>query len=282
MAGNKNQHFVPQSYLRGFIDLQYIPKEYSRDALWSINKNTKRIKMKGIRNICSNSYFYSHYDENQDFNYDIEQFLCYYETMFSKLSHKCTIIKEAVLAGTTFERITNVEKCFICEYILFQYFRVPKFVFSYIEEMIPGFREINAVNGVIQADDELINEIKKHGFKYMFNTESESFNYLKSIILSKNMEISIIPDDFGMDFITSDSPVLIANPTGPNALLSLYTEITLPLTNKLAISFVGIRSNDTYSVIKDRLQIATFNKSLLRNSFEYSFSGNPTRLSEIL
>lgn len=282
MAEFKNQHYVPQSYLRGFIDLSFIPKNYSKDALWSINKSTNKIKLKGIINICSQNYFYSYYIDDHVFNHDIEHLLGKYETRFSELLEKCKEVRKAILSGIKFNKIRNIEKSFISEYILFQYFRVPSFSFDYISKTIPGFHEMNKNDGVIQTEEQVINDIKKYGFKSMFNYESESFIDLKKIILSKNMVVSIIPDDFEMDFITTDAPVLISNPTGPNALLSINTEITLPITNKFAISFVGNKSNDYYSIIEDKQKILKFNKSLQKKSFEYSFSGNPDRLSELI
>jgi hypothetical protein len=278
----KNQHYVPQSYLRGFIDLKHTPKNYSPDALWSINKSTKEIKMKSINNICSQSYFYSFQSDDSIISNDIEHLLGVYESSFSEICAKCKIIREQILSGEKFDRIRRIEKKSICEYILFQYFRVPPFVLDFIDKTIPGFKEINTINGVSQTDSEIINDIKKLGFKYMFSNNEDSFINLRNIVLSKNMEISIIPDDLDIDFITSDSPALFANPHGSNALLSKDTEVVLAMSNKFAISFVNVKSYDTYSIIKNKQQVITFNRSLFRKCINNTFSGNPNRLMELI
>jgi hypothetical protein len=281
MADFKNQHFVPQTYLRFFINYDYIPENYSKDALWTINTHTKKIKMKGIENICSENYYYSYKSNNSEYNHEIEHFLSGYENNFKDVLSKVTDIRQAVLNGCILKKIRRSEKEFIINYILIQYFRVPKFTNRYSSLIIDGFKEINRKEKIKQSDDEIKNDLKKYSFNSLFDTSDQSFIKLKSIIDNKKMIISIIPEIKDCEFITSDSPVLITNSLGPNALISINTEIKLSLTPKIAISFYGPKGNDEYKIVNSLEQINTFNKSLFKNSFLYCFSGNKSILEKL-
>lgn len=281
MSEYKNQHFVPQTYLRFFANELYIPPNYSKESLWCINKNTKEIKLKGIKNICSHNYFYSYKESDSLYNHDIEKKLSEFENDFKTFTDKLCSIRNSVLAGTPFNKILCGEKEFILKYLLLQYFRVPKFTNDYFSKTINGFREINRNKQIEQSEQEIINDLKRYGFRLMFDLSSDRFLRIMNILYNKKMTISIIPDTNSSELITSDAPVHISNKFGKTALISLNTEITLPITPKIALTLFGPKGHDEYKIFDDSSQIDKFNKSLMKSCFENCYSGNKPLL-EIL
>lgn len=84
MAEYKNQHTVPQLYLREFRDSFELPPKYSENMLWRLDQKTATISPKGIENICSESYYYYRTDSGEC-DHEIEKKLGALETGFKKV-----------------------------------------------------------------------------------------------------------------------------------------------------------------------------------------------------
>lgn len=59
MAGNKNQHIIPQHYLRGFSKDRDNEKIKNSDkTIYYFNKNSENLEYTTINNLPKDSYFY--------------------------------------------------------------------------------------------------------------------------------------------------------------------------------------------------------------------------------
>lgn len=83
MAQNKNQHYIPQSYLKAWTDPE-APSKYE-PYVWVFNKKDKEPKKKAPSNIFRENNMYTIYDENGKRDLRLEHGLSDLESRFSKL-----------------------------------------------------------------------------------------------------------------------------------------------------------------------------------------------------
>lgn len=80
----KNHHYVPRVYLKYFSDRK--KKKHEDDFLWVFDGPTVAPYRKSPKNICSQKYFYSFDDDDQEPDYElIENYLNEIETSVSKI-----------------------------------------------------------------------------------------------------------------------------------------------------------------------------------------------------
>lgn len=274
MAEYKNQHFVPQVYLRQFIDLSEIPEDSDNDSLWIYDKIDKIVKIDCIKNICSDAFLYSFIDENGEYNHQLENWLSGFENHFKKILNRSQSIKRSIVNKRKIDWYQRCEINYLVTFVLIQYFRVPKFLNDFIEINKEGFKEIDSLEGIDQNEIGIVNDIKKYGFSQIFDIKNEKFQFLHRLIVSKNLYITVIPDNVDRDFCISDCPVLFTNSVNSNnALIHSYTEITIPITKKIAISFYEFGTKRFGRILSDINEIDRLNVSFLKISQKYCLSG---------
>ena len=281
MEEKKKQHYVPRVYLKQFIDLEKIPQNIDSDSLWEYDKNERVIRIKRISDICKKDYFYSYVDENNNYNHQTEDFLSKIENGFTKIINRSYLIRAGMINRRKIDWYNSNEMSYLVNFILFQYFRVPKFTNSLYEMTMDGFKEINRMCEVSQSDDEIVNDVKKYSIPLMFDVTNEKFKFLHRLIIEKNLYVTIIPDDMDSDFIITDSPVLITNLVQRNAIIHPNTEITIPLTRKLAVSFYGPGSEKQLRVVKNTDEVEKVNESFCKTAQRYCCSGSRVQLEVI-
>jgi hypothetical protein len=281
MSEYKNQHYVPQIYLKQFIDLSEIPDGSNKDSLWVYNKNNRQIELECISKICSDDYLYSFMDENGNYVNDLEKWLSSFEIHFRKVLNRSQSIRRAIINKRKIDWYQRCEVNYIVDFILFQYFRIPKFLNSFIEMNIEGFKEIDLMEGKNQDKLGVINDIKKNGFPQIFDMSNKKFQILQELIVSKNLYVTVIPDSVDRDFCICDCPVLITNQYFSNALIHSNTEITIPLTKKIAVSFYEYGTNRVGRLLSDKEQIDKLNSSFLKISQNTCCSGKKDMLEHL-
>jgi hypothetical protein len=279
MAEYKNQHYVPQSYLAGFTDDNLMIK--NDNSLFRLNKESNEIDRKGIKHICSENYFYSFLDENHVYNHTIEKMFSKYETEFKKIRYKANCIRNMFLQKDKLLWFSVSEKRQIIQFLILQLFRVPAKITPYITQMTHDFRTMNTKEGVIQTDEQIINDIKKMSMSHMFDFSNRSLQLYENILHHKNMILTVTNFKTNNGFIASDNPVLISNKNEPNAFIHDKTEITMTLSKNIALSFYEYGIDSKIGVIDDK-SVALVNSSFYKNSSNFCFSGNRNNLENIL
>lgn len=182
MPSFKNQHFVPQCYLRPFGFQQ---NTKARNISLFNLKSKKIFENAPIKNQCSSDYFYGK-------DLKIEKALHEYEGNYSNLVQKMKKQSEYVLTKKDHECLLN--------FWFVQYIRTE----LYIKESLHSFQRF--VND---------NEIQEHIDNYILN-QSETTK-----IIMKNMNIGfhilndltciLIKNFTDVPFITSDNPAFLTN-----------------------------------------------------------------------
>lgn len=219
MKEYKNQHYVPQTYLRGFTNNDVELR--TENNLWKLDKSSSTIELKGIGHICNEEYYYSYRDETNKYNHEVEKMFSGFERDFNRIKFKANCIRNAYLNQNKTYWFTRSEMKYIIKFIVFQIFRVPKIMDQFIGKMENGFNEINRIEKITQGIAEIKNDIKRIGLPIMFDLTNPNYQMILNIILHKNLYITIIPYESTKSYIINDNPILIKNTVEANAIINL-------------------------------------------------------------
>ncbi len=175
MASNKNQHFVPQCYLKNFAT------DKSKAAICLYNLDRKKlIKNAPIKNQCSKNYFYGE-------DLVLEKALQPIEGQFSEMIR--TIEKPGYI-------LTEEDKVFFKEFWLLQYIRTEEFSKSIAKSTEKDVETLFSID--IKMN---IKEVVRKSM-YLLEKNRHLVDDLKFCILENNTKT---------DFITSDNPAILTN-----------------------------------------------------------------------
>lgn len=181
MATKKNQHYVPQFYLRNFS------KDGKTIGCCYVNgDNSKHIEAAPIKSQAAEDYFYSRDTR--------------LETEFSKLEGKANDIIRKILS-TDFRMLSCLDKSFIKQFIIFQSIRTPNIAKAYENVMSDFFNMVNGTNDGIKR-------VELKG-KQIFVLNS-LFPYIPKI--AKKLQICVLENNTDIPYITAVEPVAFFNP----------------------------------------------------------------------
>jgi len=237
----KNQHYIPQSYLRGFA-------EKRKDEFYVfVRFYGEKFHETNIRNICSENYFYTIPDATAKNKNLIEK---YYSQNIDSLYPEI----QNIICNDSKTEINNDERIKIINGILNLYFRTPRFL-KYYE---------NHINALVKAfDDYYLGITERHKIEFfdkIIDFQQVDYDKFKKSISDKTKQlflsqhiklfndfveykkndgigISKIEDD--SEYITSDNPVIIRNPSGTaKNIFALSNVIMLPINKKYLITII--------------------------------------------
>jgi len=240
MEEAKNQHYIPQSYLRNFTI-----RKKGKNFYVFVRFKGERFYETNVRNICSENYFYSIPGvENIDKN-SVEK---YYADKIDSLYPE--ILK--IVCDDNLTIISQDQREKIIRAVLNLYFRTPKFLKYYqnhiykLEEIIDAYHLGKSENYIIDffgysIDLRTVNysefklQIKDKGKQLFLSQHLKFFEEFVSYKKNDGIGISKIEDD--SEYITSDNPVIIRNSRGKmRNIFSKGNVIYLPINNKYLIT----------------------------------------------
>jgi hypothetical protein len=240
MATQKNQHFIPQCYLRSFSNLN------ARAAINLFNIDRRKLFCGApLKNQCSKNYFYGE-------DLLIENGLRPFEEAYSEVLR--------IIQGQSY-RFTEEHKSFLKQFWLLQYLRTEAASKRHVE-MTEGMTALLGVSGrqySLEMDEAVKNSINI---------------FINAMDCVDDLKVCLIRNKSKLDFITSDDPAVLTNKWalfrkdlfdwsygfGSSGVIAV-----LPLTPRLAlIAF----DPDTYSIphkagwvdIKRKLDIRALNE----------------------
>lgn len=181
MPNNKNQHYVPQVYLRSFA-CDEVESEKRRTNAFII-KSQKILRGVSIRDQCSKSFFYGKEDLFDDF------------TNFFEGRHGLTMRALSGRAGEApvyFDRITR--------FFLLQYLRTPHMLEQ--RRLARDHMENLVIAGMRPERIEFKNEREMQHQLYIAAKESDILDDLETILIKNRTQVP---------FITSDNPAICLN-----------------------------------------------------------------------
>ncbi|MGE8676667.1 MAG: DUF4238 domain-containing protein [Achromobacter kerstersii] len=264
MAEKKNQHYVPQMYLRNFAS-------GSKKAIHLYNISAKRkISNAPIKGQCAASYFYGK-------DLKIENALQNIEGLVSK-------IIRGILDTDTLPKPRSKEAGGLLVFTIFQYART-KDMADIHDDMAEKF-----IKAVMERDGTIDKELlEKVTIKLTQPTALALDSAAKHFYIAADLKMKLLLNRSDVEFITSDNPVVLYNqifePSKPalgsnTGLACKGLQIFLPLSpTHLLVMYdggtyrIGEKRSDS-AIITNPNDVRQFNDLQYLNSFEnlYSFS----------
>ena len=290
MAEYKNQHYIPQSYF----------KLFSGDgrSIYVYNIESKEVKKKGIKNLCSESYFYSKEPILEKNNKPLED-------------ESLEVIRKLVIERDM-TKFNSKEYYIILRFLCFQYARTKK-------EKIDSEKVCDAIakSMLKEIARKKLNDPKnawsrkitmKSFNKYLEGCKiiplgpgSSSIPHLlqmSAALLSPILIIDLKPllliNKTELDFVFSDAPIILYNaffygkePNRINCLASNGLQILCPLSPKVMLllyddkfyNFVGVEKGNL--LVTNDSDIDSLNSLQFFSHFENIFFSNNSQLDNI-
>ena len=289
---NKNQHFVPQYYLREFADL----KEY----VYVYDINNKKIFKQKVNGIAAKSFFYN---VNvgllnkfldipiQDDEQIIDKILNKkHEELNKKIIKSFQAVKLRADQGDDVEVISVIDFYALIDFMIILWIRNPKLnmlfnsVFVIVKEQLPEANEEEIISLVRSLF--LLLTFEKLGYEYASSLKlsvKKSLNFISDEIkflqkyLRKCKKIMCI-NFTELDFIASDCPIGVERNEENKELLFMY----FPINSRVGFIFMNevVMNIDCSSSLKFHLEndnegiqmVKILNSSIIRRSNRHLFS----------
>ena len=171
-----NQHYVPRSILRNFVNTQ---------AVFCLMKDQEgKIISSSVDNLCAEKSFYSFSLDIKDEN--TSDILDYDKQVFDQIDGEIAPVVKTIIEQHSIDILNDDDRAKLAKYVVYQYMRSPavKNIAVFLAQDDKDARQIQGLN---LLDKEYINRI--------------------SSIIS-NFKLELIRATQGVKFIISDSPVL--------------------------------------------------------------------------
>ena len=261
----KKQHYVPQCYLKEFIDPN--TPQNQEPYVWIFDKKGKNKKRKAPHNILVSTDLYTLELKSGGKDYSIEKTLSALEGEYARVFRE-KISKQIPL--------TNEEYVVLCAFVstmMQRTLRSKANAERFIDEMIQ-------MTAQFESKGEMTNSRLKELLEYKKDTHKLGvFKMLPDIAeLLFKMNVAFLVSDDGVPFITSDDPVNLFNPDlqwqkfySPG-LMQKKIEITMSLSPKILVCFSwsNLRGYAKY----DKRRVTDTNRMTVNQAHEYIISNS--------
>ena len=270
MARNKRQHYLGQSYLKGFADRQ------RRDAIWQFRKSTNEIRLRGIHNVAQIPYYYSTEDPSGNRDHSIERWFATIESWWPSLLEKISSNRESVSVRNKALRVSDQDRVRILQFVLIHLLRVPRNMENmrrYVEENHPRRSNLSG------------REVRNLRVKGLEHTHDFMVKQWVEFLDARELTIEAVPAGSRVSLFTCDNPVIVSNPDGADGIAYDTTHVLFPVSRRLFIRWAGPRTMRDAIVVKvhhDREFIDGFNRHLIETATDEAYSSNPHHLHDVL
>ncbi|EOQ90372.1 PF14022 family protein [Leptospira yanagawae serovar Saopaulo str. Sao Paulo = ATCC 700523] len=272
----QDQHIVPQIYLNNFVDNT---SPFPTKPLNIFDKLEQKFLKRAPINFLALNHIYSFTIDSEKKDNSLEKYLSKIETKFSGAVRRLiTNIDKSKNSATLY--IDIEDKKIFAYFLIWQIKRTILFL-NTIENGLDEEFHKNGLGIPKLPDGKPSPELRNYTLYVLSELgENTQMNFL-DIFMKKNLIVTIIPENFGTGFITSDNPVLISNQYGKGGIALEDTQISIPLTPKIGISFFKTgKSIIKFNQIK-KDEIRKSNISLAKNAHKYIISPSEEQLKRI-
>lgn len=218
MVEYKNQHFVPEFFLKFFSrDDEYV---------WTYNLNGEHEFEESVSNVCSRNYFYS-----REHNEEIEQTNARIE------GHQSTALT-ALHDEQRYDALDEDIQFWVRQFVTFQLERTRsmKDRHSYqIREFVKRLKDFGLVDPDEEEVEEALGSSAQDALLGLMDESWEMEAYLR------DLEAVVLMNESNSEFVTSDDPVFFhnsySNAVGNIGLRRIGLEIYLPISRQLTLLF---------------------------------------------
>ncbi len=266
MSDPKNQHIIPQCYLKQFVDPN-TPAGYE-PYVWIFERDTKIGKKKAPKNILAETDFYT----LEGGDYSIEKTLAQIESEYSVIFEKK--IKNKL-------PLTPYEHSIFCVFVAAMLQRTLKqkeHIENQMDQMIGWAKQLEMVHGAKPKSSIAWEEAKKDAHKISVVEMVPDI----AKILSKMNVAFLCTNNKRVSFITSDSPAYLFNSQlqfqrlfAP-AFGQKHVEVRMPLSPEISVCFSWINNLRGYLVATEDM-VHNDNRMVFGYSHQY-FIANSEKL----
>lgn len=267
MSEPKNQHIIPQCYLKQFVDPN-TPKGYE-PYVWIFERGRKKGEKRAPKNILAETDFYTLKTKLGGKDYRIEKSLSQLESEYAIVFDKK--IKNKI-------PLDDYERLILCAFVATMLQRTLKQKENmeiFFDQLIEMTEKMEKANGAPPKKSLELKQAKQNVHK---------INVLKMIphitdILLK-MNVAFLCNNKRGSFITSDAPCFLFNPRlqwqrfyGPG-FMQRDVEVRMPLSPEVSVSFSWINNLRGYLEIDTDLT-HDCNRMVFGYSYQYFIANSP-------
>lgn len=226
----KNQHTIPQCYLKQFVDPN-TPKGYE-PYVWIFDRERKKSKKKSPKNILAKTDFYTLKTKFGEKDYIIEKSLSQIESEYAKVFDKK--IKNKI-------PLNDYEHLILCAFVAAMLQRTLKQkenIERFLDQIIKTTEDMEKDHDIPSKKSLEIREEKENAYK---TSVIQAIPHITEILLKMNL--AFFCSNKSVSFITSDAPCFLFNPQlqwqnfyGPG-LMQKDVEVRMPLSPEISVSF---------------------------------------------
>jgi len=262
MSNPKNQHIIPQCYLKQFVDPK-TPTGYE-PYVWIFERDTKVGKKKAPKNILAETDFYTLKGD-----YVIEKTLAQIEGDYS------VIFEKKIKNRIPLNPYEHLVFCAFVAAMLQRTLKQKENIENFMDQVIGHAKQMEIAHGVTP----------KTSFKW--EKEKEDAHKLSVIQMIPeitkilyNMNVAFLCTNKRVSFITSDAPAFLFNSQlqfqrfyGPG-LEQKHVEVRLPLSPEISVCFSWINNLRGYLKISEDL-VHDANRMVFGYSHQYFIANSP-------
>ena len=267
MSEPKNQHIIPQCYLKQFVDPN-TPKG-QEPYVWIFERDKKTGKKKSPKNILTETDFYTLKTKLGGKDYTIEKKLSQLESEYAIVFDKK--IKSKI-------PINDYEHIIFCAFVAAMLQRTLKQrenIEGFLDQIINKTEKLERANGLNREKSSELRREKENAHKI---SVIQMIPHITEILLQMNL--AFLCSDRKGSFITSDSPGYLFNSHlqwqnfyGPG-LKQKYVEVTIPLSPEITAIFSWVNNLRGYVQI-DTDQVHDLNRMIFGHSHKYFIANSP-------
>lgn len=267
MPNYKRQHYVPQCFLREFVDPN-TPIGYE-PYIWIFNKNGKNRRNKSPTNILISNNLYTINIVGKVRNYFIEKTLSSIEDEYAN------IFRNKIKKRLPLSEYEHVILCVFVATMLQRILRQKDNLEQFLDELIKHGEMIAAYHGVISKNVENLKKYKKDAHRL---SVLDMLPEITQLLVEMSMAFLCV-DESGSKFITSDDPCTLFNPKlqwqrffSPG-LGQEDVEVTLPLSPEIMLILSWSNFRGYIEIKKSRIE--DLNRMIRAHCYKYFISHTP-------
>jgi hypothetical protein len=262
MSDPKNQHIIPQCYLKQFVDPK-TPTGYE-PYVWIFERDTKVGKKKAPINILAKTDFYTYKGD-----YTIETSLAQLESDYA------LIFEKKIKNKIPLDAFEHAIFCGFVAAMLQRTLKQKEHIENQIDGMIAHIKQMEIAHGVEPKTSLEWEEAKKDAHKMQLVEMAPEI----AKILSKMNIAFLCSDNKKVSYITSDSPAYLFNsqtqfhPFYSPAFGQKHVEVRMPLSPEISVCFSWINNVRGYLVATEDM-VHNDNRMIFGHSHQYFISNS--------
>lgn len=267
MFSYKKQHYIPQCYLREFVDPN-TPVGYE-PYVWIFDKNGKNRRKKSPAKILISSNLYTINIVGKVRDYSIEK------TLSSIEGEYANIFRNKIKKRLPLSEYEHIILCTFVVTMLQRTLRQKDNLEQFLDELIKHGDMIAAHHGVVSKNVENLKVYKKNAHRV---SVLDMLPEITQLLVEMSVAFLCV-DDSGSIFITSDDPCTLFNPKlqwqrfSSPGLGQEDVEVTLPLSPEIMLILSWSNFRGYVEIKKSRLE--DLNRMTRAHCYKYFISHTP-------